>query len=198
MNKMLLIVDPQIDFITGSLPVPGAEEAMNGLAGYIDAHGSEYIHIAVTADCHPMNHCSFDINGGQWPRHCVEGSVGAAVWPALMESLYRYAPEVTLHYKGRIPDREEYSILMNDDEGHRLDEIIASKSIDRIDICGIAGDVCVASTLHDTIGRWGSEKLSIMPQFSPSLDGGACVAGLNEALLNDKIKKNTKITILID
>lgn len=184
MNKMLLIVDPQIDFITGTLPVPGAEEAMNSLARYIDANGGEYLHIAVTADCHPMNHCSFDINGGQWPRHCVEGSVGAAIWPALMESLYKYAPIVTLHYKGRIPEREEYSILMNTDEGSRLDEIIASLSIDRIDICGIAGDVCVASTLRDAMTRWGTGILSVLEQFSPSLDGGKCLAELNDHLSN--------------
>lgn len=182
MNKMLLIVDPQIDFITGTLPVPGAEEAMNSLARYIDANGGEYLHIAVTADCHPMNHCSFDINGGQWPRHCVEGSVGAAIWPAVMESLYKYAPQVSLHYKGRNSDREEYSILMNTDEGCRLDEIIATQSIDKIDICGIAGDVCVASTLRDAMGRWGSEILSVLEQFSPSLDGGKCLAGLNDVL----------------
>ena len=35
MAKMLLIVDPQIDFINGSLPVPLAAEAMNELASYL-------------------------------------------------------------------------------------------------------------------------------------------------------------------
>ena len=31
-NSMLLVVDPQLDFISGSLPVPGAAEAMDRLA----------------------------------------------------------------------------------------------------------------------------------------------------------------------
>lgn len=35
MKKLLLIVDPQIDFITGTLPVAGAAEAMDALAKYV-------------------------------------------------------------------------------------------------------------------------------------------------------------------
>ena len=89
-NKALLVVDPQIDFITGSLPVPGAEQAMDKLAEYIKENGAEYTHVIVTADRHPLTHCSFTQNGGEWPRHCVADSVGAAIWPAIMETLYDY------------------------------------------------------------------------------------------------------------
>lgn len=35
MNRLLLIVAPQIDFISGSLPVEGAAQAMEGLANYL-------------------------------------------------------------------------------------------------------------------------------------------------------------------
>ena len=55
---MLIVVDPQIDFISGSLPVPGAAEAMNQLADYVKANGDDgYDHtydvvssISVSAD----------------------------------------------------------------------------------------------------------------------------------------------------
>ena len=43
MKKLLLIVDPQVDFITGTLPVGGAAEAMDALATYVKEHGDEYI-----------------------------------------------------------------------------------------------------------------------------------------------------------
>jgi len=42
MKKLLLIVDPQIDFITGTLPVAGAAEAMDALATYVKEQGNEY------------------------------------------------------------------------------------------------------------------------------------------------------------
>ena len=35
MERMILIVDPQVDFINGSLPVPEALPAMDRLADYI-------------------------------------------------------------------------------------------------------------------------------------------------------------------
>ena len=50
---MLIVVDPQIDFISGSLPVPGAAEAMNQLADYVKANGDDYALMVVTNDLHP-------------------------------------------------------------------------------------------------------------------------------------------------
>ena len=58
-RKMLIVVDPQIDFISGSLPVPGAAEAMNQLADYVKANGDDYALMVVTNDWHPYDHCSF-------------------------------------------------------------------------------------------------------------------------------------------
>ena len=59
MKKLLLIVDPQIDFITGTLPVAGAAEAMDALAKYVKEQGNEYTVKIVTADWHPYHHSSF-------------------------------------------------------------------------------------------------------------------------------------------
>lgn len=69
MKKLLLIVDPQIDFITGTLPVAGAAEAMDALAKYVKEQGNEYTVKIVTADWHPYHHSSFADEGGMWPRH---------------------------------------------------------------------------------------------------------------------------------
>lgn len=64
MNKLLLIIDPQTDFITGTLPVPASGKAMNELAGYITDNNGLYAHKIVTTDRHPFNHCSFTSAGG--------------------------------------------------------------------------------------------------------------------------------------
>ena len=63
MKKLLLIVDPQVDFITGTLPVGGAAEAMDALATYVKEHGDEYIVKIATSDWHPYHHCSFADDG---------------------------------------------------------------------------------------------------------------------------------------
>ena len=112
-RRLLLIIDPQIDFITGSLKVPGAEETMNALAEYIIKTDGEYVCKAVTVDWHPFRHCSFIENGGQWPMHCVQHTVGASIWPALIDPLYRTEGEVKIFRKGDKKNREEYSIFRN-------------------------------------------------------------------------------------
>ena len=85
--KVLLIVDPQNDFITGSLAVPGAKKAMDYLTEWLREHHTEYDAFVVTLDQHPADHCSFQVQGGQWPIHCVRYTVGAALYPPLAEIL---------------------------------------------------------------------------------------------------------------
>ena len=123
-DRLLLIVDPQIDFITGSLPVPGAEPAMNALAEYVSQHGDVYTLIAVTCDRHPLRHSSFSDFGGQWPPHCVESSVGAAVWPPLMNALERHSDSVRFLYKGECLDKDEYSIFQSVKGADRMERYI--------------------------------------------------------------------------
>lgn len=163
---MLLIVDPQIDFITGNLPVPGAVDAMDALAKYVKEHGREYQSICVTCDRHNLRHCSFQEFGGIWPRHCVESSVGAAIWPAIMDSILLYADTTHILYKGEDPDKDEYSIFQNPRGSSLLNEIMKNEGITDIDLCGLAGDVCVAATLNDAENRYKDVILQILDNFT--------------------------------
>ena len=172
MNRLLLIVDPQIDFINGSLPVPGAGAAMDDLAAHVVAHDGQYAAKVVTCDFHPHNHCSFSINGGQWPEHCVAHSIGAAIWPVLLKSLYSTSGRVDIICKGQCPEVEEYSLFQNRETSKRIESIVSEMFIEGIDICGLAGDICVLHTLRDGVKIFGSEKFHVLQQFSPSIDGG--------------------------
>lgn len=171
-NKLLLIIDPQIDFINGSLPVPGAEIAINALSEYLRKHCADYAAIIVSADRHAMRHCSFVSEGGKWPMHCVADSIGAAIWPAIMDVLLTMPDKVTVLHKGENPDTEEYSIFKNKHAASKIREIIRDNDINNIDICGLAGDVCVADTIRDYMKLTSSIKLNVLKEFSPSIDGG--------------------------
>lgn len=59
MDKILLIVDPQVDFISGSLAVEGAKEKMDALASALQNGEIDCDYVMVTKDFHPSNHCSF-------------------------------------------------------------------------------------------------------------------------------------------
>lgn len=187
MKRLLLIVDPQVDFICGALPVPGAETAMNKLAGYITDNSGKYMHKAVTADRHPFNHSSFTEYGGLWPRHCVHDTVGAAIWQPVFNALYNSAGEVSMLYKGQIAHIEEYSIFKNQQAAAAIDRLIHDLGIEQIDICGLAGDVCVNDTLHDGIARYGSDMFNVLSDFSPSIDGGTT---LDKTITENQLKCN--------
>ena len=162
MNRLLLIVDPQIDFISGSLPVPDAAAKMDLLADYIKNNNGKYVLKLVTTDWHPYDHCSFKENGGVWPKHCVHDSVGAAVYQALLDALYSTEGDVEVL---RI-----------------IEELIKKHEIKQIDICGIAGDICVLNTLKDGVVLYGKEMFNVLEDYSPSLDSGKALKQAIEQL----------------
>ena len=178
-RKMLIVVDPQIDFISGSLPVPGAAEAMNQLADYVKANGDDYALMVVTNDWHPYDHCSFAPNGGPWPVHCVQNSEGAATYWPLLEALYQSETETLFLQKGDLRHREEYSIVQNTGAREFFENTLdnslladADCQYQYVDVCGIAGDVCVLNTLRDLLPIVGADRLRVLTRFAPSLDGG--------------------------
>ena len=178
-RKMLIVVDPQIDFISGSLPVPGAAEAMNQLADYVKANGDDYALMVVTNDWHPYDHCSFAPNGGPWPVHCVQNSEGAATYWPLLEALYQSETETLFLQKGDLRHREKYSIVQNTGAREFFENTLdnslladADCQYQHVDVCGIAGDVCVLNTLRDLLPIVGADRLRVLTRFAPSLDGG--------------------------
>ena len=186
MKNILLIVDPQNDFITGTLPVEGAEAKMEKLAEYIKAKHAEYDYILITMDSHPEDHCSFKENGGIWPKHCVTWSDGWSVPDYLDKSLKN--SRIACYHKGNNPNHEEYSIFNNEEDGFvltkQLRELIEEGEI-YVDICGIAGDYCVLETLKGLRKVVPDECISILLDFTASIDGGEkLLAYANENQIN--------------
>lgn len=168
-----MIIDPQVDFITGSLSIEGAESAMDSLAQYVERHGKNYCDIVVTADSHPASHCSFKENGGEWQRHCVKGSNGAAIWSPLFKVLFDGGREPHLLHKGQFPDVEEYSIFSNRSAADYLKDLFSLRQVDSVDICGLAGDVCVLQSLNDGMKMFPDISFNVLWEYSPCIDQGA-------------------------
>lgn len=175
MKKMLIIVDPQYDFVTGALPVDGAIAAMDALAVYLFENSGLYSQIVITVDWHPWNHCSFAGECGDWPRHCVAFSRGASIWKPVFDAAMGVAPTVVLT-KGTEADHEEYSIFANKASADELKRLVESQGIGEIDICGLAGDVCVLDTVKDAISLYGHDRVRVLPKFCASLDGGSLLS----------------------
>lgn len=180
MKNILLIVDPQNDFITGSLAVEGAEERMMKLAQHIREKGHKYDAIWVTRDSHSKSHCSFKENGGIWNPHCILGTKGWSIPNYLGEALLLYSDysgkSVIYYDKGTDINKEEYSIFENKINGFVLYKQIRelNKKGEEFDIsvCGIAGDYCVLETIKGLRKYIGDSYITVLFEYIASIDGG--------------------------
>lgn len=191
MKKILVIIDPQNDFIYGSLAVKTAPEKMDALVKHL--WETNYDEIFVTLDSHPEEHCSFINNGGQWPVHCITMTEGWDIHEDLERVLNLRSQldccNVCYFHKGDDPEKEEYSILDNDDEGYDfrvyLEELDIQEGIE-INLCGIAGDYCVLETLKGLNKLF--DNIKVLSDYTASIDGGVA--------LNEYISKHSNIKLV--
>lgn len=135
----LLIVDVQNDFLPGgALGVPQGDQVVPVLNRYIARFVEHRLPVFATRDWHPANHCSFRIQGGPLPRHCVMNSYGADAPPQL-----RLPASAVTVCKPCIADRETYSAFDGTDFEGRLREA----GIRRLFVGGLATDYCVLHTV---------------------------------------------------
>lgn len=141
MKKVLVVVDYQWDFYhpDGALYVPGGEECKSKIEQIIP----QFDEVIFTLDYHPKDHCSFVDNGGIWPAHCVEMTMGAEV----PQSMYDLAKNYTKVYKGQMSDKEEYGAF----SGEEGEKFLSRYKDCEIVVCGLAGNFCVLSTLKNIL-----------------------------------------------
>ena len=112
------------------------------LAGRIAGHLGDYDLVVATRDWHPPNHRSFAEQGGPWPVHCVAGTEGAQLHPALDTSKVDVIVD-----KGQAPDTDGYSGF----EGTNLESLLRERGITQVTIVGLATDYCVKNTALDAL-----------------------------------------------
>mgnify|MGYP001450346910 CR=1 FL=1 len=144
LNKQdfLLVVDPQNDFVTGSLAVKGAKPMLPSIKLYTDMflkikQDGKY-NIGISFDMHPAVHCSFT----QWPPHCVIGTWGAQIVDELASS-YLLAMSLPI-YKGTNISEDAYSPFQNTG----LSDYLRTIEAKRLFVCGIATDYCVKAAVE--------------------------------------------------
>lgn len=165
----LVVIDPQVDFVSGSLSVSSAHEAMNYLAQWGLEHIEEIESVVFTSDQHPFDHCSFTSQGGVWPSHCVRYTEGAAITPELLplvHEVYRRHIPFCMVEKATTPERDSYSAFS---------ETVPSaiEQAQQIVLAGIAGDYCVLESLKDLIRYGYAERITLLSAGIAHIDDGS-------------------------
>jgi nicotinamidase/pyrazinamidase len=145
----LLIVDFQNDFTPGgALPVAEGDQIAEPINALLDSFDL----VIATRDWHPPDHGSFvgvEVDAAKWrgadppsiwPVHCVQGTPGAQLHPALEQAKV----DVVID-KGQDPNSQGYSGFQDT----RLGDLLRERGVDRLFVAGLATDYCVKNTVLD-------------------------------------------------
>ncbi len=138
-KTVLLLVQLQNDFCPGGvLPVPEGDHVIPVVNDWIRLFAGQGYGIVATRDWHPADHCSFQEQGGPWPPHCVQGSLGSQFHPDL-----KMPPGTLIVSAATNPKQEAYSGF----DGTTLDERLEDLGAQTLYVLGLATDYCVKQTV---------------------------------------------------
>ncbi len=175
-SDALLVIDMQLDFLPSTSGVGGALAVKNGdaIIPGINTLAARFDHVILTQDWHPRGHISFaSAHSGKqpftdtivapygtqtlWPDHCIQGSPGAQLHPAL------HIPHAELILrKGFRKDIDSYSAFLENDHTTPtgLAGYLRERNLTRLFFTGLAYDFCVGFSALDGT-RLGFECLVI-------------------------------------
>ncbi|OOG66378.1 nicotinamidase [Rhodanobacter sp. B04] len=166
-HAALVVVDVQPDFMPGgTLACHEGDAIVPGIDALLRSR--MFSHVVATQDWHPRGHVSFasshpgrapfeqiDLYGQPqtlWPDHCVQGTHGAELHPAIDWS----ALDAVIR-KGSNPGVDSYSGFRENHgpAGLRpptgLAGWLQQRDVDEVFVCGLARDVCVLWTAQDAL-----------------------------------------------
>jgi len=151
-TDVLVVVDVQNDFVTGSLATPGSE----AIVPVINRLGRLFTHVIVTQDWHPPGHVSFaSAHPGTHPGDFVEVDYGAQ--KVFKDHCVIDTPGADLHpdidlpntelvvRKGFRRDIDSYSAFVENDRKTTtgLAALLKARGLKRVFLCGLALYGCV-------------------------------------------------------
>ena len=145
--RALVVVDVQNDFSEGgSLAVVGGGMVAAAITDYLATNADDYDTVVATRDRHRDPGAHFAAHPDyvdSWPPHCVVGTTGAELHPALDTSRI-----------DEVFDKGAYAAAYSGFEGvsaggTSLANWLRARDIDAIDVAGLATDYCVRATALD-------------------------------------------------
>ena len=171
MNKVLIVVDMQIDFIYGALGTPEARDIVDNVSQKCTEARMHGDYIIFTKDVHDEEDYSCSVEGAFVPPHCIANESGHWIVPALWSFVENQAIKSTYGYQ-----------LWGD--WHSIFE-----DADVIELCGVCTDICVISN---------ALILRSMYPSTPIVVDASCCAGskpyLHDAAL--EVMKSCNIEVI--
>jgi nicotinamidase-related amidase len=152
MKKLLIVVDMQNDFVTGTLGSPQAERVLPSVRAKIEEYRQSGHDVIFTRDTHGDDYLTTQEGRFLPVPHCIAGTEGHMLVGGLMAN------------KIEIFDKPTFGSL-------ELAEKAAAGGYGEIELCGLCTDICVVSNALILKARLPETKISVDP---------ACCAGTTE------------------
>lgn len=133
-KKILIIVDMQNDFITGSLANKDAEAIVDPICKYLKKNKDKFSKVILTRDTHQTNYLETSEGKNLPIEHCIKGTNGWLLNDKIQNTLdtekidYLFIDKPTFGFKYWYGQPE-----------------LAYPEIKNIEICGTCTDICVVS-----------------------------------------------------
>ena len=177
MKKVLIVVDMQNDFITGSLGTQEAEAIVGSVVEKIKTYKEQGHQIIYTRDTHDETYLTTH-EGQKLPVvHCIKGSLGWQLHPEI---------EKTLTHKEQVYDKGTFGSV---ELGEKIKDFSRQVSDLQIELVGVCTDICVISNAL--------LLKAYVPECKISVDAKCC-AGVTPESHNNALKamKMCQIDIL--
>lgn len=139
-KKVLIVVDVQNDFVTGSLGTPEAKAIVPNIVKKVEEYRLNENGIIFTKDIHYDNYLE-TAEGKKLPvPHCIAGTVGSDIIPELNADL-----SLHLAFNEKIYNKETFGCRW--DNAAWLGWFRDSKPIYEIEIIGLCTDICVITNV---------------------------------------------------
>ncbi|MDY4641756.1 MAG: isochorismatase family cysteine hydrolase [Erysipelotrichaceae bacterium] len=123
MNRILIVVDMQNDFVSGSLGTAEAKSIVDNVRAKLESFDGDVI---FTRDTHNENYLKSN-EGKHLPvEHCIKGSYG---WEIIDE---------LKPYVNKVIDKPTFGST-------ELIDYLKTKNYDSFELCGLCTDICVVS-----------------------------------------------------
>ena len=128
MKKLLIVVDMQNDFLTGSLANAEAERVIANVKQKLEKARAESVEVVFTRDTHFENYLSTQEGKNLPVPHCIKGTWG---WQ-IADGLYRCGE--------RVFDKPVFGSV-------ELANFVKEGGYDDVEVVGVCTDICVVSNV---------------------------------------------------
>ena len=155
--KALVVVDYQVDFVSGALGCAGAEKLESVILSKIEETRSRGGQVIFTLDTHSDGYLD-TAEGKKLPvPHCIEGTAGHALFGGVAQAV-----------------RQGDIVIKKTSFGSlELADLLKRSGFDEVELCGLVTDICVIS--NAVLAK------AALPESRIVVDSGACLTADPEA-----------------